>query len=219
MKNLLYAGVVGPLLFIAVFLVEGATRPGYSVWRNYVSQLATGDGGWVQVLNFVVCGGLVLAFAGGLRRSIKGTRGSIGAPVLLALFALALFVAATFPTDPALGYPPGAPAVHSPQGIVHGLAGLAAFTLLTAASLVMAWHFAADAGSTRWAVYSAAAGLATIAFFVASGVAAVLDNAGRWPDAPAGLFQRIAILAGFTWISILAWHQLREPQARTQPLP
>lgn len=53
MKKLwLYAGVVGPLLFIAVFLVEGATRPGYSAWRMYVSQLATGPGGWVQVVNF-----------------------------------------------------------------------------------------------------------------------------------------------------------------------
>jgi hypothetical membrane protein len=38
-------GVIGPLLFIAVFLIEGATRPGYSAWRNLVSQLATGPGG------------------------------------------------------------------------------------------------------------------------------------------------------------------------------
>ena len=102
MKNLLYAGIIGPLLFIAVFLVEGATRPGYSAWRHYVSQLATGDGGWMQVVNFLVCGTLVLAFAIGLRQALRGTRGSIGAPVLLALFAVALLVAGIFSTDPAL---------------------------------------------------------------------------------------------------------------------
>src|SRR5947209_19349437 len=108
MKKLLYAGIVGPPLFIAVFLVEGATRPGYSAWRHYVSQLATGDGGWMQVVNFLVCGTLVLAFAIGLRQALRGTRGSIGAPVLLALFAVALLVAGIFSTDPALGYPVGA---------------------------------------------------------------------------------------------------------------
>ncbi len=32
-KNLLYAGVVGPILFIVVFLLKGFTRPGYSQWR------------------------------------------------------------------------------------------------------------------------------------------------------------------------------------------
>jgi len=78
MKKLLYAGVVAPLLFIAVFLIEGATRPGYNPWRMYVSQLGTGPGGWVQVINFLVCGTLVLAFAIGVRMAIAGTRGSIG---------------------------------------------------------------------------------------------------------------------------------------------
>jgi len=33
MSRLLWAGVVGPPLFIAVFLTEGLTRPGHSAWR------------------------------------------------------------------------------------------------------------------------------------------------------------------------------------------
>src|SRR5207248_11304020 len=109
MKKLLYAGIVGPPLFIVVFLFEGFTRPGYSQWRHYVSQLATGDGGWMQVINFLVCGSLVITFAIALRSAIKGSRGSIGAPVLIGLFGMALLVAGTFATDPALGYPVGAP--------------------------------------------------------------------------------------------------------------
>lgn len=42
---LLAGGVVGPPLFIAVFLIEGATRPGYSVWRNQVSELELSNQG------------------------------------------------------------------------------------------------------------------------------------------------------------------------------
>ena len=70
MKKLLYAGLVGPLLFIVVFLIEGATRPGYNPWTMFVSQLATGPGAWVQIANFLVFGFLALCFAAGLRWAI-----------------------------------------------------------------------------------------------------------------------------------------------------
>lgn len=204
MKKLLYAGVVGPLSFIAVFLVEGATRPGYSAWRMYVSQLATGPGGWVQVVNFFVCGTLVLAFAIGMRRATAGTRGSIGAPVLLGLFAVTMLVAGAFTTDPGLGYPVGAPEVHTTHGLIHGFAGLAVFTLLPAACFVTAWHFAGEKGSSRWAIYSVVVGVLLIVLFF--GGFAV----GQWSNAPTGLYQRIAIISGWTWIAAVAWHLARD---------
>src|SRR5260370_11707123 len=130
MKKLLYAGVIGPLLFIVVFIVEGLTRPGYSAWRHYVSQLATGDGGWVQVVNFLVCGSLMVAFAIGLRHALRGSRGSIGTPLLFGLFGASLLVAGIFVTDPALGYPVGAPHVHPAHAMIPGLPALPPLTLL-----------------------------------------------------------------------------------------
>jgi hypothetical membrane protein len=213
MKQLMYAGVVGPLLFVAVFLVEGATRPGYSAWRNYVSQLATGDLGWMQVANFLVCGALVLAFALGLRQAIRGTRGSIGAPALLALFAVALLVAGVFTTDPGLGYPVGAPPVHTTHGLIHGFAGLAAFTLLPAACFVMAWHFTSEPRGRRWTLYSLAVGLFIVVFFIGSTTASAMDASGTWSNAATGFLQRIAIITGWTWISMVAWHLLRKEEA------
>jgi hypothetical membrane protein len=41
-RALLTAGVVGPVAFVVTFLIEGATRPGYSAFRNYVSSLSLG---------------------------------------------------------------------------------------------------------------------------------------------------------------------------------
>src|SRR6266705_364274 len=199
-RPLLLAGVIGPLVFIAAFLIEGITRPGYSAWRNFVSQLATGDGGWMQVVNFLVCGTLVAGFAIGLRRALGSGRASIAAPILLGLFALALIVAGLFATDPALGYPVGAPEVHTTHGMIHGLAGLAAFSLLPAAAFAMAWHFAHEKGSWRWAIYSVVVGILLIVLFF--GGFAV----GQFPNAPTGLYQRIAIISGWTWIAAVAWH-------------
>jgi hypothetical protein len=209
-RALLYPGVVGPLLFIAVFLLEGITRPGYSAWRHFVSQLATGPGGWVQIVNFLVCGTLVLLFAFGLRAALKGTRGSLGAPILVGLFAIALIVAGIFVTDPALGYPVGAAAVHTAHGMIHGLAGLAAFTSLPAAAFVMARHFAAQPGSQRWTIYSAAIGALIILCFIASTTFSTMDATGALPNAPTGFFQRIAIIGGWTWLAMVALHLIRQ---------
>jgi hypothetical membrane protein len=208
MKKLLYAGIVGPLAFIAVFLLEGFTRPGYSQWRHYVSQLATGPGGWMQVVNFVVCGSLVFLFAIALRQSLKGTRGAIGGPVLIGVFGIDLIVAGAFSTDPALGYPVGAAQVHTVHGMIHGLAGLLAFTSLPAAAFVMAWHFAAEPGARRWTLYSAAIGALVVLMFIAMTTTSTLDGVGRWPNAPTGFLQRIAIIGGWTWMAMVAWHQL-----------
>jgi len=57
---LLACGVIGPALFVAAFLAQGAVRPYYDPLRHPVSSLAIGDMGWVQCANFVVAGALLL---------------------------------------------------------------------------------------------------------------------------------------------------------------
>jgi hypothetical protein len=105
------------------FLVEEATRPGYSWWRNFVSSLATGDGGWVQIVNFLVWGTLAVAFAIGVVRV-----GLVAPGILLFLYGAGLLVAGIFVTDPSLGYPPRASPEHTTHGMIHGLTGLGVFT-------------------------------------------------------------------------------------------
>lgn len=210
MKKLLYAGAIGPLLFIVVFLIEGFTRPGYSQWRHYVSQLATGPGGWVQVANFLVCGTLVLLFAIGLRAATR----SVAAPILLGIFALALLVAGVFSTDPALGYPPDAAQAHTAHGMIHGFAGLAAFSTLPATAFVMSAWFARH-GEKRWFWYSLAVGVVMIVTFIVSTTVSAMDAAGTLTNAPTGFFQRIAIITGWTWMAMTALHLIRA--ARVAP--
>ena len=54
-RFLIACGAIGPLLFIMVFLIEDATRPGYNAWHNYVSSLSLSDQGWMQIANFLTC--------------------------------------------------------------------------------------------------------------------------------------------------------------------
>lgn len=68
--------------------------------------LGTGGRAWLQTVNFVPGGLLLLAFAAGLRRALHGAAAAAG-PLLLAAAAIGTVVAGLAPTDPALGYPPG----------------------------------------------------------------------------------------------------------------
>lgn len=210
-RLLLACGVIGPALFVVVLLIEGATRPGYSAWRHFGSQLSLSDQGWEQIANFLVCGLLVLAFVVGLRRVWHGSRGATWGPILLGVFGLSLIAAGIFVTGPALGYPPGAslPSQESWHSTLHGLAGLGAFGSLAAACFVLARRFRGDPQWRGWALYSVVTGVVVVLSFVGSNAAAVLDMTGTWPGAPTGLVQRIGIIAGWSWVSFFALRLLR----------
>ena len=62
-------------------------------------------------------------------------------------------------------------------------------------------------------VYSAAVGAVIVICFVASPAVSTMDAVGTWPNAPIGFIQLIAIIAGWTWIALVAWHLTRRPRA------
>lgn len=208
---LLVGSMIGAVLFVVVFLIEGATRPYYSAWHNFVSQLSLSDQGWEQVANFIVFGVLCVGFAFGVRRALASGKGAVGGPVALAIMGVGLIMAGIFPTGPALGYPnvPEAFTATHPSGIVHGLAGLMTFVSLTVACFILARRFSGDSAWKGWGLYSALTGAVVVVFFVASNVTSVLDMSGVMPDAPNGVLQRVAIIAGWTWIALLAARLLR----------
>src|SRR5438067_11442632 len=98
-RFLIAGGAIGPPLFLIVLLIEGATRPGYSAWHNYGSSLSLSDQGWMQIVNFLVCGLLSLCFTVGLRQVLRPGKGSTWGPILLGVFGLGLIVAGRFVTD------------------------------------------------------------------------------------------------------------------------
>ncbi|HYL41844.1 MAG TPA: DUF998 domain-containing protein [Ktedonobacteraceae bacterium] len=59
----LWAGIIGPLFFVLVFTIDGFLTPGYSAMRDVVSFLELGSNGWIQRLNFMLTGLLLILFA------------------------------------------------------------------------------------------------------------------------------------------------------------
>jgi hypothetical protein len=115
-------GGIGALLFIAAYLIEGVTRPGYGAWQQPISALSLGPGGWVQQANFVVFGILLALSAVGWYRVLTPLRGAIWFPPLQGISGLCLMGAGVFSMDPFPGYPPGAAQPTSTQhGTLHSI--------------------------------------------------------------------------------------------------
>lgn len=77
------AGLLGPLLFVGVAVTLGVLRPGYSFVANPIVALFEGPTGWIQNINFVVVGVMIVAFAIGLHLDVRRTsRDAIG-PTLI----------------------------------------------------------------------------------------------------------------------------------------
>jgi hypothetical protein len=168
--------------------------------RNMVSELSLSDDGWIQILNFLAIGTLLLACSVGLRRALAGLPGGRWGPRILTLTGIGMLTAGVFVTDPGLAYPAGAPAglplaTGTWHGQLHALAGFVVFFSLPAAVLVLRSAFPGQRG---WTLYSMATVVLGFAAFAASDVSTM-------HGIPlAGLFQRVCIITYLSWIALLS---------------
>lgn len=202
------------MLFVAVFLIEGATRPGYSSWRHSVSQLSLGPQGWMNSLNIFVCGLFLFCFAFGLAQTVRTGKCSTWGPRLTWVCSVLFFLAAFFATSPALGYPPPLTPTENIllplHGLVHAFAGTLFFGCLAALCFVLRRRPIGGPEGKSWALYSSLSGGVVVFSYLATVVVTSLDMGGIWEDAPGGLLERVALIVGFGWIVLLAFHLLRE---------
>jgi len=71
------AGIAGPVIFVVVVIVQSLLHPDYSHMALPISALAAWPGGWVQNVNFVVFGLLMIAYAIGLHFGVRPSRAGV----------------------------------------------------------------------------------------------------------------------------------------------
>jgi hypothetical protein len=198
-RFLLGCGVAAGPCYLAVGVIQGRVREGFDFARHPLSVLANGPSGWIQTVNFVLTGMMVIAVAVGFRRVL--TSRSRGVTWCLAGYGAAMLLAAAFPADPVDGFPPGTPEGFptsiSTTGLIHFISGALAFTFLALSGFFAAW---AMAGRSEWALMalSLLSGLAAgLGFF--GGIALPIGVAGIW----------IAVVVGWLWLSVMSLRLLR----------
>ncbi len=179
------AGVVGPVVFVADWALLGTIRSHYSPVNDAISRLAETGAPTREAMTagFIVYGAGLVAYAGSTRSALPPLTRLLVGGTGLATFGLAAF------TLDAAG-----------QGNMHALFAGIGYATLAAAPLVAARTWARTPALKPWVWASAATGIVTAAFLIAS------------TFAPAhGLLQRVGLTAGDAWVVATAARALRSP--------
>jgi hypothetical membrane protein len=178
--------MLGVVSFVIVFLVDGAVKPNYDVLRDLVSEAAIGRDGWVQIASFILTG-LSLAL------SALALRQTVGVPTASAvmLIGIGLICAGFFVSDPV-------PHEHATwHGVAHNVFSVIVFVSLSVGCFVAArWR-----PTPSWRRYCRATGIAVPVLFV---IAGGMENT-------AGLWQRLTIVVGWSWLAVLNYRALTSP--------
>jgi hypothetical protein len=183
-EKLLGCGVLAGPVGLALYAAQALTREGYDPTRHPMSLLALGEGGWVQIVNFVLTGALYLACAVGLRRALRDGPGRVWAPRLIAAFGAGMVVAGVFTTDPGAGFPAGAPA-GAPEPSWHGILHEIGFIVANLAVLAACPVFARRFRARRRPGWSAASLAVPVAILLVLG----------WPDSETFSLRAVAATA------------------------
>lgn len=198
-KSLMISGISMPILFVLIFLIDGATRPNYNPTFHWISHLSLGERGWLGITNLILFG-LSNIYLGISLKRILENKGSIWGPRLIILLGIGLLLAGIFVIEPNLGYPKGYSPTNNFSGKIHDLSGVLVFGSLTAIPLVFSRQF-----SKQFRLYSIISGLLVIISFLICTILVPLHFSGVLPNAPSGLFERISMIIGCLWIVIFSY--------------
>ncbi|MGO8951327.1 MAG: DUF998 domain-containing protein [Ktedonobacterales bacterium] len=164
---LVSCGEIGALLFTVTYLIEGITQPGYNAWQQAISALSLGPGGWVQQVNFIVYGVLLVLASVGWYRLLLPGRDAIWFPLLQGIGGLGLIGVGVFTS-----------------GTLHALLAYTLIFALAIGCFALTSRFWVELHWRGWAVYSWSTRVLILIFwgmFIqgANGNVAGLDTACR----------------------------------------
>jgi hypothetical protein len=190
------AGMLGAVLFVSVFTVLGSLDPAYSSTRMFVSELSLGPHSWVQILNFVLTGTLVLAFGRGLAAHFSAGAASRAGPALVQGIGVSLIASGPFTTDPSAMFDQT-----STHGVVHGIFGALVFTFAPLSCFVFYRRFRSDPVWRPLAGWTLAAG---VVLTLGIGLLKISQQPGSGLFEWKGLVQRVILITFMTWIFTVA---------------
>lgn len=190
--------VIGAGYFVGIVALLHVIESEFEPADYYISDYATGDFGVLMRSAFFGAGLAALCLARGLSMSLEPGRRVGLSSILLYVIGVAFLFAGTFNGNVAdeageIGY--------TTPGIIHLIAGLTVFILLTVVAFVLRGVFARD---TRWQASKRIALIFAIALLIGFLWGGVTPE-----DEPVGIPQRVFTAAAMGFLAFVGW-RLRE---------
>jgi len=182
------AGMVGPLVLVALDIAAAVSEPKYSLIRDSISALGLTSLGWIQTIGFVVFCLLVEIFTAGLFLNIRRKHLFDLGIVLLTFFGFGLALIGLFRTNPIGGLP-------TLSGRIHVWA---AYSVLGLFPLALALLLSSIKNDPNWRGlfhYTIITGI--LAFALAVGRLFLPQNISWF-----GLYERILVANVLVWLEI-----------------
>lgn len=195
-----WSGIIGSALFVLLFTLEEIFHPGYDAKRMYISELSLGSFGWMQIINFMMLGILLLIFSRAVASEFPAGKASRWGVSLLTILGVLFFISGPFVMDPG-GTPTGQMSVH---GTIHGLAGGFVFLIMPITILVFLRRFLEDPNWISMKVWTIVLSIietiGVIFFIITSKIPEGQNIFIHW----LGLIQRIALIPFMVWVFVFA---------------
>jgi hypothetical membrane protein len=156
-RILALCGIVAPILFTLLVIVESLLRPGYSQIFNDVSDLGLGPYSIIQNINFIVFGLLSIGFAIGLGANLPYRAGK-ATKWLVIVFGLCIILAGVTLQSV------GADINYAKDVVAHGLVSAVGFLVIIVAQF-LTWQALRRSDNAIWGryrIYSLISGLLSI---------------------------------------------------------
>ena len=193
-RRLALAGIIGPVVFATLVVVQGFLLPDYSHVRLPISALAAWPTGWIQVLNFHVFGALTIVFARALHGAVRPTRYGFSGFALLVLTGVGLILSGIFSWHMVDGVPR--------ETLPHVIAAIIVFIGTGLGLMSLSRRLAADPQWRDLATYTMASGIAVVVLFMMTALLAIGEGTPLHPWV--GLLQRVVCGVWFACIIALA---------------
>jgi len=180
-------GIIAPIFFTIMVIIESLLRPGFSQIYDTVSMLGLGNLAILQIINFIIFGLLLISFTIGFSKYLK-TRSGKAVTGLLITFSVAVIFAGV-----AFLFQWNSP--YSAVILAHSIASIIGFYAIFIAQL-LTWQALKGSNQNIWRnyrKYSLISGLVTVIvlFYI--------------PFTPyQGLFERVFIAVWMVWIEVTA---------------
>jgi hypothetical membrane protein len=204
---LAFAGIVAPISFTLLVIVQGLLQPDYGHVAMPISALAAWPYGWIQRLNFYVFGTLMAAYAIGLHRAVRPSRAGAIAFALLLVSAMGIMLAGVFSwsRSPDGGFV-------EPSG--HIVGAVATFLGAGGALMALSRQMVRDPSWRSLSSYVLACGAVMLLLFPIMGALAMPEGAPL--HGMAGLLQRAILMVWFPCTLVVAMRLLRVGRSMRQ---